>query len=59
MSSKGRIVLPAELRQRDGIQPGQEFDVKRLDRVDYRLVNWLLACPQKGYFVAVESETTA
>jgi bifunctional DNA-binding transcriptional regulator/antitoxin component of YhaV-PrlF toxin-antitoxin module len=70
MSSKGQIVLPAELRQRDGIQPGQEFAVKRLDRGDYRLVrrvaarnegvvDWLLACPQKGYFVAVESEPTA
>ena len=69
MSSKGQIVLPAELRQMDGIQPGQEFDVERLDRGDYRLVrraappnegvvDWLLACPQKGYFVAVESEST-
>ena len=69
MSSKGQIVLPAELRQMDGIQPGQEFDVERLDRGDYRLVrraappnegvvDWLLACPENGYFVAVESEST-
>jgi AbrB family looped-hinge helix DNA binding protein len=69
VSSKGQIVLPAELRRMDGIQPGEEFDVERLDRGDYRLrrraappnegvVDWLLACPYKGYFVAVESEST-
>lgn len=69
VSSKGQIVLPAELRQRDGIEPGQEFDVERLERGDYRLirreprrndgvVDWLLACPSKGYFVAVESAST-
>ena len=32
VSSKGQIVLPAEFRQMDGIKPGQEFDVERLDR---------------------------
>jgi AbrB family looped-hinge helix DNA binding protein len=25
MSSNGQIVLPAAIRQRDGIKPGQEF----------------------------------
>lgn len=69
VSTKGQIVLPAELRQRDGILPGQEFEVERLDADEYRLrrispppneglVEWLLACPQKGYFVAVDSEST-
>jgi len=69
VSSKGQIVLPAEIRQMDRIEPGQEFDVERLDRGDYRLVrraprandgaiDWLLACPAKGYFVAIESEST-
>jgi AbrB family looped-hinge helix DNA binding protein len=69
VSSKGQIVLPAELRQMDRIEPGQEFDVERLDRGDYRLVrraarpndgaiDWLLACPEKGFFVPVESEST-
>jgi AbrB family looped-hinge helix DNA binding protein len=69
VSSKGQIVLPAEFRQLDRIEPGQEFDVERLDRGEYRLVrraaapndgavDWLLACPEKGYFVAVESEST-
>ena len=62
ISSKGQIVLPAELRRMDRIEPGQEFDVERLDRVDYRLVRrvaprneggiaWLLACPHKDFFV--------
>ncbi len=69
VSSKGQIVLPAELRQQDRIEPGQEFDVERLDRGDYRLVrrrarlndgavDWLLDCPEKGYFVPVDSEST-
>ena len=69
VSSKGQIVLPAEFRHTDGIEPGQEFDVERLDRGDYRLVrraappnegaiDWLLSCPQKGFFVPVESEST-
>ena len=69
VSSKGQIVLPAELREQDGVEAGQEFDVERLDRGDYRLtrrtappnegvVDWLLACPEKGYFVPIESEST-
>ncbi len=69
VSSKGQIVLPAEFRQMDRIEPGQEFDVQRLDRGDYRLirrgaapnegvVDWLLACPHKDYFVPIESEST-
>jgi AbrB family looped-hinge helix DNA binding protein len=69
VSSKGQIVLPAELREQDGIEPGEEFTVERLDRGDYRLVrrmpppnegviDWLLACPEKGYFVPIESEST-
>jgi AbrB family looped-hinge helix DNA binding protein len=69
ISSKGQIVLPAELRELDDIEPGQEFDVERLERGEYRLVrragatsegalDWLLACPAKGYFVPIESEST-
>jgi AbrB family looped-hinge helix DNA binding protein len=69
VSSKGQIVLPAEFRQMDRIEAGQEFEIERLDRGEYRLVrraarpndgavDWLLACPEKGYFVAVESEST-
>ena len=69
VSTKGQIVLPAEIRQQDGIEPGQQFDVERVDRGEYRLVrreppandglvDWLLACPEKGFFVPVESEST-
>ncbi|MGA2440562.1 MAG: AbrB/MazE/SpoVT family DNA-binding domain-containing protein [Tepidisphaeraceae bacterium] len=38
VSSKGQIVLPAEIRQKDGIKPGQQFEVERTDRGEYRLV---------------------
>jgi len=69
VSAKGQIVLPAELRRIDRIEPGQEFDVERVDRGDYRLVlraappnegavEWLLACPQKDFFVPIDSEST-
>jgi hypothetical protein len=53
----------------DRIEPGQEFDVERLDRGDYGLVrrtarpnegavDWLLACPRKDFFVPLDSEST-
>ena len=69
VSTKGQIVLPAEFRQRDGIEAGQAFEVERVARGEYRLVrrkprpnqglvDWLLACPEKGFFVAIESEST-
>jgi AbrB family looped-hinge helix DNA binding protein len=70
VSSKGQIVLPAEIRKLDGIEAGQEFDVERLDRGEYRLkrkerrrneglVKLLLACPAKGWFRPMDrAETT-
>jgi len=69
VSSKGQIVLPAEFRQMDRIEPGQEFDVERLNRGDYRLVrrttgqnlgaiDWLVTCPHKDFFVPIDSEST-
>jgi AbrB family looped-hinge helix DNA binding protein len=69
VSTKGQIVIPAEIRERDGVEPGQHFDIERVDRGEYRLVrretrhneglvDWLLACPEKGFFVPVESEST-
>jgi AbrB family looped-hinge helix DNA binding protein len=68
VSSKGQIVLP-EIRRKDDIREGQVFEVERLDRGDYRLVrheppaneglvDWLLACPEKGFFTPIESEST-
>ena len=70
ISTKGQIVLPAEIRRRDGLQAGQAFEVERLERGDYRLrrvatganaglVDWLLACPVKGFMEqALSDETT-
>lgn len=62
-------MLPAEIRSQDRIEPGQQFELERLRRGEYRLirrepppneglVDWLLSCPEKGYFVPIESEST-
>ena len=67
VSSKGRIVLPAALRKQDRLEAGQEFLVERIARGKYRLscpsavandgvVDWLFACPEKGFFVPIDSE---
>jgi AbrB family looped-hinge helix DNA binding protein len=70
VSSKGQIVLPAELRKRDQIKAGQEFEIVRVSAGEYRLkrrkrrakgglVDWLLACPVKGFFQPMDrTETT-
>ena len=70
VSSKGQIVLPAELRQQDGVKPGQQFEVERIECGEYRLkrvkgrtneglVDWLLRCPEKGWFQPLDrTETT-
>jgi AbrB family looped-hinge helix DNA binding protein len=70
VSSKGQIVLPAEIRQQDDVRPGQKFEIERIDRGEYRLrrkarrrneglVALLLACPVKGWFEPMDrSETT-
>ncbi|MEO7795081.1 MAG: AbrB/MazE/SpoVT family DNA-binding domain-containing protein [Thermoanaerobaculia bacterium] len=69
ISTKGQIVLPAEFRRVDEIEPGQEFEIERIERGEYRLVRVepprneglvrvLLACPEKEFFVPIESEST-
>ena len=69
LSTKGQIILPAELRRQDGIEAGEEFDIERVGAGEYRLVRlappanqglvtWLLACPEKDYFLAIEGEST-
>ena len=70
ISSKGQIVLPAAIRQQDGIEPGQEFEVQRIDDGEYLLkrtkrarnvglVDLLLSCPVKGWFQPADrAETT-
>ena len=69
VSTKGQIILPAEIRQQDGIEPGQAFEVERIDRGEYRLkrrerrrneglVKLLLACPVKGWFSPIDRRGT-
>ena len=69
VSTKGQIILPAEIRQRDSIESGQEFEIERIDRGEYRLkrkerrrneglVKLLLACPVKGWFEPMDRKET-
>lgn len=69
VSSKGQVVLPAELREQDQIQSGQQFSIERLASGQYLLeklpegdnaglVEWLLNCPVKGWFEPLPSEST-
>jgi AbrB family looped-hinge helix DNA binding protein len=69
MSTKGQIVLPAELRDADGIAAGEQFDVERVSAGEYRLtrvapppnagvMDWLRSCPATDWFTPVPSEST-
>ena len=70
VSTKGQIILPAEIRREDDIRSGQEFLIERLDRGEYLLkrtkrsrneglVKLLLSCPVKDWFEPLDrSETT-
>ncbi|HLF56630.1 MAG TPA: AbrB/MazE/SpoVT family DNA-binding domain-containing protein [Thermoanaerobaculia bacterium] len=68
VSTKGQIVVPAELRRQDAIEPGDELEFERLAPGEYRLVlrtppnqglvDWLRACPDEEWFVPIESEST-
>ena len=69
ISSKGQVVLPAVLRERDRLVAGQKFDIERIKPGHYLLkrqpvpdndglVDWLLACPEKNWFQAIASEST-
>lgn len=69
ISPKGQISIPASLRKRDGIKPGERFEVTRIGPGEYRvkrkskpkkgLFELLMACPSKGWFVPADrSETT-
>lgn len=69
VSSKGQIVLPAELRERDRVKPGQRFEIERVEEGRYMLtrqpagdndglVEWLRGCPVKDWFVELDSEST-
>lgn len=69
ISTKGQIVLPAELRDADRIAAGDQFDVERIRPGAYMItrvtpppnlgvVDWLRSCPSADWFTAVESEST-
>lgn len=69
VSTKGQIVLPAELREQDAIEPGQEFAIERIECGEYRLkrtkrrrneglVKLLIACPVKGWFRPMDRQET-
>jgi AbrB family looped-hinge helix DNA binding protein len=70
VSTKGQIVLPAEIRKQDRIVAGEQFEVERIEEGVYRLertthsrnaglIQRLLACPSKGWFEPLErTETT-
>jgi len=69
ISTKGQIVLPAELRDADRIAPGEQFDIERVNAGEYRLtrvapppnlgvVEWLRSCPSTDWFIPVPSEST-
>jgi AbrB family looped-hinge helix DNA binding protein len=70
LSSKGQLVLPAELRVQDGLKPGQQFEIQRVQSGEYLLkkisgsskpglIDLLLSCPEKGWFQEIPSESTA
>jgi bifunctional DNA-binding transcriptional regulator/antitoxin component of YhaV-PrlF toxin-antitoxin module len=69
LSSKGQLVFPALLRKQDHLAQGQTFEIERLDAGEYLvrrvpgesprgLVDWLMECPEKGWFQSLESEST-
>lgn len=70
VSTKGQIILPAQIRREDDIRSGQEFEIERIDRGEYLLrrttkprnqglVKLLLSCPVKDWFQPRErNETT-
>jgi AbrB family looped-hinge helix DNA binding protein len=70
VSTKGQIIIPAEIRREDDIKSGQEFEIERLDRGQYLLkrttrkrnaglIKLLLSCPVKDWFQPLErTETT-
>ena len=70
VSTKGQIVLPAEIRRQDRILPGEEFEVERIEEGLYRLertahrrnvglIQLLRHCPTKAWFEPLpRTETT-
>jgi len=72
LSANGLIEIPEAFRKADALKPGQRCDIERVGQGEYRLrvegaepsegnwVEWLLACPEKGWFVEPDrSEMTS
>jgi bifunctional DNA-binding transcriptional regulator/antitoxin component of YhaV-PrlF toxin-antitoxin module len=69
LSSKGQIVLPADLREVDHLVTGQVFEIQRLSAGEYLLkrvcepgqpglLRWLTECPSTDWFQSIDSEST-
>ncbi len=65
IAADGLIEIPEEFRKADALKPGQRCEIERVGKGEYRVrvangdepaasgswVKWLLACPEKGWFV--------
>ena len=72
LSANGLLEIPEEFRRTDDLKPGQRCEIERVGRGEYRVrtadagekvegnwVEWLLACPEKDWFVPMgRGETT-
>ncbi len=69
ISSKGRLLIPVEIRRQDHIEHGQEFIIERLQSGRYMLeckpkhpneglFEILLSCPVKDWFQPLVREET-
>lgn len=74
MTEQGQVALPLALLRKDRIRACQQFEIERLKAGQYLLkklpkkipvkgkggtfVDLLLACPEKGWFQPIESEST-
>ena len=59
VSSKGHVVLPAALRERDRVVAGDGLSKRQPVPDNDGLVDWLLACPEKNWFQPLASESDA
>jgi len=64
LTANGLLEIPEVFRKADDLKPGQRCEIERVGSGDYRvgvekeagattpdLVNWLLACPVKDWWV--------
>ena len=69
MPSKSKAVVAGSIRTDDCVHPDKESDMEQTRDDEYvlgrtvapvgdGLVDWLLDCPEQGYFVPVESDST-